>query len=99
MKTSVKIITAALAFAAASVATAATTPQQSTTNQAYQPRELSRAEVKADLAVWKRAGMDEFWRVDSTPDFYSRQYRTAEAEYRRMRHGAEYQQELQRLTQ
>ena len=32
-------------------------------------RQLTRAEVKADLALWKRAGMERFWRGDlvSTP--------------------------------
>ncbi|SAI60046.1 Uncharacterised protein [Bordetella ansorpii] len=98
MKAPVKFLCAALALAATSAAYATSASQQPANNQAYQPRELTRAEVRADLAVWKRAGMDEFWRTDTTPDIYSREYRTAEAEYRRMRNGPEYQQELQRLT-
>ncbi|ARP95235.1 DUF4148 domain-containing protein [Bordetella genomosp. 13] len=99
MKTPVKFLCATLAFAAVATVNAATTSQQPSDSRTYQPRELSRAEVKADLAVWRRAGMDKFWQKSTTPDFYSREYRTAEAEYRRMRNGPEYQQELQRLTQ
>ena len=60
-------------------------------------RGLTRAEVKADLAMWKRAGMDDFWNRNETPDFYSRDYRLAYAEYVRLRSGMEYQQELDRL--
>src|SRR3546814_14375308 len=61
--------------------------------------DLTRAEVKADLAVWKRAGMDRFWNKSVTPDIYSREYKMAQAEYLRMRNGPEYQEELQRLQQ
>ncbi|CAP44948.1 DUF4148 domain-containing protein [Bordetella petrii] len=64
-----------------------------------QDAELSRAEVQADLAIWKRAGMDKFWRGNQTPNTFSREYRMAQAEYQRMRNGTEYQQELQRRTQ
>src|SRR3546814_16760073 len=61
--------------------------------------DLTRAEVKADLAVWKRAGMERFWNKSVTPDIYSREYKMAQAEYLRMRNGPEYQEELQRQQQ
>ncbi|ARP95238.1 DUF4148 domain-containing protein [Bordetella genomosp. 13] len=57
-------------------------------------RELTRAEVQADLDVWKRAGMEEFWVGESTPDIYSTEYRAAYRKYLQMRHGAEYQEAL-----
>ncbi|SAI60071.1 Uncharacterised protein [Bordetella ansorpii] len=99
MKAPLKFLFSALALCAASASYASASTPRTADAQAYQPHELTRAEVKADLAVWRRAGMDKFWRMESTPDIYSREYRTAEAEYRRMRNGPEYQQELQRLTQ
>ncbi|KDC32806.1 hypothetical protein L505_0547 [Bordetella bronchiseptica F4563] len=47
--------------------------------------------------MWKRAGMDKFWNKSQTPDLYSREYRTAHAEYLRLRNGPEYEEELRRL--
>jgi len=87
----------ALAFGPQAVAqaTANSAPQQSA--QSPTDRGLTRAEVRADLAVWKRAGMDKFWNKSQTPDIYSREYRTAQAEYLRMRNGPEYEEELRRL--
>ncbi|WP_237174133.1 DUF4148 domain-containing protein [Paracandidimonas lactea] len=58
----------------------------------------TRAEVRADLELWKRAGLDDFWRGENTPDTFSREYRTAYAEYVRMRSGPEYQQEVERQS-
>jgi hypothetical protein len=86
MKALAKIILAATAYSVASAAYAVSAPQQSA-SPSNQSRELVRADVKADLAIWKQAGMDKFWRGENTPDIYSRQYRLAEAEYRRMRQG------------
>ncbi|WP_420374852.1 DUF4148 domain-containing protein [Pollutimonas sp. H1-120] len=54
------------------------------------------AEVQADLALWKRAGMDKFsW---AHPDTFSPRYRAAYAEYIRLRSGPEYQLEVQRQS-
>src|SRR3546814_18693146 len=55
-----------------------------------QDAELSRAEVQADLAIWKRAGMDQFWRVQPTPNTFSRDYRMAKAAYKRHRNASAY---------
>lgn len=58
----------------------------------------TRAEVLADLALWKKAGLDEF-RVDYEPSItYSREYRAAYADYVRMRNGPEYSAEVQRQS-
>ncbi|MBO9328445.1 hypothetical protein A6B37_19185 [Achromobacter sp. HZ01] len=96
MKTTTKYLAAALALIAAQSVYAGAANSDKTFAQ---KGELTRAEVLADLAIWKRAGMDKFWRGNNTPDIYSREYRTAQAEYLRMRSGPEYQQELQRRTQ
>ncbi len=60
---------------------------------------LTRAEVLADLALWKRAGVDKFWRGEATPDIYSAQYKAAFSEYVRLRSGLDYQAEVQRQTE
>ncbi len=62
-----------------------------------QPRTASktRAEVRADLALWRRSGMAALYRGSQGPDVFSRKYRERYAEYVRMRTGAEYQQQLE----
>lgn len=60
---------------------------------------LSRAEVLADLALWKRAGVDRFWRGEATPDIYSPEYKAAFSEYVRLRSGPDYQAEVQRQNE
>ncbi|WMD19727.1 DUF4148 domain-containing protein [Achromobacter seleniivolatilans] len=101
MKISLKMLSAAVLVAAPISYLSAQSVQPANTTapgySTYTDRGLTRAEVRADLAMWKRAGMDEFWNKSETPDFYSREYKTAYAEYVRLRGGAEYQQELDRL--
>nr|WP_321329763.1 DUF4148 domain-containing protein [Alcaligenes faecalis] len=58
----------------------------------------TRAEVRADLALWKKAGLDKFWAGESTPDTFSREYRSAYAEYVQLRSGPEYNAEVQRQS-
>ncbi|WP_301341862.1 DUF4148 domain-containing protein [Achromobacter mucicolens] len=58
----------------------------------------TRAEVRADLAMWKRAGMDKFYKGRRTPNVYSASYRKSYANYLELRNGREYQEELARLT-
>ncbi|MDH0682745.1 DUF4148 domain-containing protein [Achromobacter animicus] len=94
MKVTQKVFAALLVSALAPVAYGQSTVSGASSTA---PREgLTRAEVQADLAVWKRAGMDKFWRGEHTPDIYSREYRSAHAEYVRMKNGEEYRQELNR---
>ncbi|WP_417276767.1 DUF4148 domain-containing protein [Castellaniella sp.] len=52
---------------------------------------LTSAQVKADLAMWKQAGMDKFDRGDLGVDTQSREYRLAYDNYRRLRDGEQYQ--------
>lgn len=52
----------------------------------YQPPvELTREEVRADLAAWKRAGLARFWAGDQTPDTSSPVYRAAFQNYLQQR--------------
>ncbi len=48
--------------------------------------------------MWKRAGMDKFYKGRRTPDVYSASYRKSYANYLKLRNGQEYQEELTRLT-
>lgn len=54
----------------------------------------SRAEVLADLAMWQRAGLDQFNVGDVR---FDPQYEAKIAQYQRLRHGPEYLAELSRL--
>lgn len=58
------------------------------------PAPKTRAEVRADLALWQRAGMDEVTRTHSYIGPVEAERRMAE--YLRLRHGPQYQAELQR---
>lgn len=62
-----------------------------------QPRSSSktRAEVRADLSLWKRSGMADLYRGSQEPDVFSLKYRQRYAEYVRMRTGVEYRQQLE----
>ncbi|MGO4304080.1 DUF4148 domain-containing protein [Cupriavidus sp. RAF12] len=46
---------------------------------------LTRAEVRADLEAWQRAGLADEWRGDGTPDIYSAEYLRKMATYERLR--------------
>ncbi|AZS77392.1 MAG: DUF4148 domain-containing protein [Achromobacter sp.] len=58
----------------------------------------TRAEVRADLAMWKRAGMEKFYRGRISPNVYSEKYRASYATYLKLRNGQEYKDEVARLT-
>ncbi|MDX3904283.1 MAG: DUF4148 domain-containing protein [Pigmentiphaga sp.] len=57
----------------------------------------SRAEVLADLALWKRAGVPEYM-LESGPDFANPKYREAFARYESLRNSAEYAREVDRIA-
>ncbi|MDH0682751.1 DUF4148 domain-containing protein [Achromobacter animicus] len=78
-----------LVGAVALLLTACATPPSETTG-------LSRAAVKADLAMWQKAGMDKHYRGRGSKDVFSKKYQRDYAEYQRLRGGPEYQEELQR---
>ena len=55
---------------------------------------LTRDQVRADLALWKRAGLDKLERGDGGTDTFSSQYRATYDTYRHLRDGEQYQQEV-----
>ena len=55
---------------------------------------LTRAQVQADLAAWRAAGLADEWRGDQTPDIYSTEYRRKLAAYQQ----AVAQQKAQRAA-
>lgn len=57
---------------------------------------LSRAEVRADLAVWQRAGLDRYEIRSRYLPYESEEYRAAYQEYLRLRSGKEFQVEVQK---
>jgi hypothetical protein len=57
------------------------------------PRALSRAEVRADLALWQRARADEFDRHEGMPAVEAEQARRV-AQYQRWRQGPEFLAEV-----
>lgn len=85
----------ALSAAASGAALAQAAPPPAGLASPYGPS-LTRAEVLADLALWKRAGVDRYWCGEETPDIYSPEYKAAFSEYYRLRSGPEYQAEVQR---
>lgn len=58
---------------------------------------LTRAEVIADLNLWKRAGLDQFV-VGESFDTTSAEYLRAHAVYQRLRSGPEYAAEVRRVA-
>lgn len=54
----------------------------------------TRAEVRADTLIWKRAGMDDLFRGRQRLDTTNPKYRERYADYVRMRSGQEYTAEL-----
>jgi len=66
-------------------------------SQAPSTSTRSRAEVRADLAMWQRSGMDHFYQGRGPVDVFSPKYRRSYAEYQRLRAGPEYQAELDRI--
>lgn len=72
---------------------AASSPPSGAAPHAQVPRALSRAEVKADLALWQRARADEFDRHDGMPAVEAEQARRV-AQYQRWRQGPEFLAEV-----
>ncbi|TCT07071.1 DUF4148 domain-containing protein [Paralcaligenes ureilyticus] len=99
------LVTAFLLSAAATAAGAQQVRQSVHAGQEIEPsvttaygEPKTSAEVHADLALWKRAGLDKFWRHRGGPDTFRPEYKAAYAEYVRLRWGSEYQQEVQRQS-
>ncbi|WP_041353618.1 DUF4148 domain-containing protein [Nitrosomonas eutropha] len=90
------LVTAVLLSAAAT--TACTSQIRQSVDSGVYGESKTRAEVQADLVLWKRAGLDKFWRGRGSPDTFRPQYKAAYAEYVRLRSGPEYQLEVQRQS-
>jgi hypothetical protein len=56
----------------------------------------ARAEVLADLALWRRAGLDRTEPLHSSYSLQSSEYRAAQQEYLRLRASDEFQREVQK---
>ncbi len=94
MTLNLKLLIATMAIAVSPIASVSAS--SISTVPANGDRQLTRAEVLADLEMWKRAGLQKLHEGGETPDTFSSEYRSAYAEYIRMRNGTEYKQELQR---
>ncbi|WP_251779595.1 DUF4148 domain-containing protein [Caldimonas mangrovi] len=51
---------------------------------------LTRAEVLADLEIWRRSGLAAQGRGEASPDFFSEEYRQAHARYAAMKASPEF---------
>ena len=83
-------------IALASLAAAGTVLAQGATPQAA-PTGLTRAEVIADLNLWKRAGLHTYQSGESQ-EMFNPAYERALAEYQRLRSGPEYLAEVRRVA-
>lgn len=64
--------------------------------KAAKPSSLSRAEVQADLVLWRRAGLPAAY-GENTVDSSSADYQARFAEYQRLRQGPAFLAELRRI--
>lgn len=95
----VKAIAVSLALLASLAAQAQTDEQwpQGPTNKP-QAANLTRAEVIADLVLWRRAGVDQH-QVAYSHQLETEAYEKAHQEYERLRHSEAYQIEVQKAQQ
>ena len=62
--------------------------------EANAKKPLTRAQVLADLALWRQSGMQDLDREDGVSDTTSERYRQAMARYQALREKAERQQQV-----
>lgn len=80
---------------AAVLATCDAPPEKLASYRSMQSKGMkTRAEVRADTMIWKRAGMEDLFRGRQRLDTFNPVYRQRHAEYLRMRGGQEYAAEL-----
>jgi hypothetical protein len=96
MKASLILGSAVLGFATLATQAAFADTDTSAIPSYSAPSTLTRAEVQADLALWRRAGLEELAALDS---FDPTNPNTAAriAQYQQWRAGSEYRTELARL--
>ncbi|TXI20364.1 MAG: DUF4148 domain-containing protein [Roseateles sp.] len=88
---------AALALTAAASAQAHGAADTATSLAAYTPHTLSRAEVIADLEVYRRSGLAALDAQDS-PNVYGSDYLQAQARYQALRHDPAFQARVAMLA-
>lgn len=86
----------AAALLASFAASAATTADRPVTQE---PAGLSRAEVLADLALWRRAGLDRYEVLATSHGLETPAYRAAYREYQRLRNSEQFQIEVRKALQ
>ena len=90
---SVQAFAAAIAMTAAFAASATPAPDRSATPG---KAELTRAEVVADLALWRHAGLDRYEVLATSHSLETPAYRAAQQEYLRLRNSQQFQIEVQK---
>lgn len=90
---SVQAFAAAIAITAAFAASATTAPDRSATPG---NAGLTRAEVVADLALWRRAGLDHYEVLATSHGLETPAYQAAHQEYLRLRNSEQFQIEVQK---
>ena len=90
---SVQAFAAAMAMTAAFAASAATPADRPA---APDNAGLTRAEVVADLALWRRAGLDRYEVLATSHGLETQAYRAAQQEYLRLRNSEQFQIEVQK---
>lgn len=63
------------------------------------PAGLSRAEVVADLVLWRRAGLDRYEILATSHGLETPAYRAAYREYQRLRNSEQFQIEVRKALQ
>jgi len=83
--------------ATAGLAAAIALPAQAQSRaDATRDQQLSRAEVMADLALWRRAGVDRYDMLAHSYGLETEAYRVAYQEYLRLRNSDQFQAEVQK---
>jgi len=96
----VTTLAAALATIALFASPAHAQPQTQTQDSAAKPQQpaLSRAEVIADLALWRRAGADRYETLSRSYGIETQSYDRAYEEYVRLRQSDAFQAEVQKAA-
>ena len=81
----------------ASFAASAAAPADRTATP--EPAALSRAEVVADLVLWRRAGLDRYEVLATSHGLETPAYRAAYREYQRLRSSEQFQIEVRKALQ
>lgn len=89
-------IGAAIAFVL--IASPAAQAQQQEPAKTVQKADIARAEVIADLALWRRAGVDRYAYANSY-SLDNEAYQAAHQQYLRLRNSEEFQIEVQKALQ